>query len=136
MNFQQPIGSSEWAGFFLRIPLGTFFTLASLMKIQNVDAFIETVKDFGLFQNEHLITTIGFIFPWLELIIGVLMILGLWTNLCCIAAMVILGSIIYAYGLVPPSVPFNKDLILFFVVVALMFTGAGKFSIDHYKFKN
>jgi uncharacterized membrane protein YphA (DoxX/SURF4 family) len=103
------------------------------MKIQNVDQFIATVKEFGLFENQHLLTTIGFVFPWAEFLVGVLMIVGLWINLCSIVAVAILCAIIYAVGLFPPGVPFNKDVILLFVGGALMFTGAGKFSIDHYR---
>lgn len=133
MKFNEPIGSTEWAGLILRIPLGLFMLLAALLKIDNLEGFINTVKSFGVLKSEFANVTFGFLFPWIELFVSVLLILGLWVNLACIIGMILLSSIVYAHGLFGPQIPFNKDVILIFVLFALMFTGSGRLGVDFQK---
>lgn len=106
---------------------------AGLKKIDNLEQFIETVKSFGIINNEFANITIGFLFPWIEIFVSALLILGLWNNLACVLGMILVGSIIFAFGIFPEGVPFNKDVIIFFVFLALMFSGPGRLSLDGVK---
>lgn len=130
MKFSGSVGSPDWVGFFLRIPLGAYMFLAALTKIDKMDAFIETVKGFGIVKSEFANITIGFLFPWIELFVSILLIIGLWVNLACVLGIILLAAIIVAIGPLPDGVPFNKDVILLVNLVALMFSGPGRFSLD------
>ncbi|MCS6893503.1 MAG: DoxX family protein [Deltaproteobacteria bacterium] len=136
MKLNEPIGSAEWAGLILRLPLSLFMFIAALKKIDNLEAFIETVKSFNIVKNEFANITIGFLFPWIEMFVSILLFLGLWINLAVILGILLLGSIIYAFGILPEGTPFNKDIILVSLLFALMFTGSGRFGIDFSMKKN
>lgn len=131
MKLNQPIGRSEYASLIVRVPLGLYFIMAGLLKLNDVNVFIEVVKSYNLLSG-NVATLVGILIPYLEIGVGGLMILGLWTTLAGILASVLLSSYIYAIGLSVEDL-FNKDFILLGVAVSLLFSGPGAFSIDGIK---
>jgi uncharacterized membrane protein YphA (DoxX/SURF4 family) len=63
----------------LRVALGAVFVVASLDKIQNPEAFATTIANYRLLPYK-LINGIAIVLPWLEVITGTLLILGVWTR--------------------------------------------------------
>ena len=78
------IGLRNWlthpsTAFVLRIALGCLFIYASLDKIRHPDLFAEAVYNYQLLP-EVAINVWAIWLPWLELLSGVLLILGLWVR--------------------------------------------------------
>ena len=70
----------NWAKFpplAVRLILGSVFIYASADKIIHPGAFAEAVNNYQIFP-ETLINLTAVILPWLELILGIFLILGLW----------------------------------------------------------
>jgi uncharacterized membrane protein YphA (DoxX/SURF4 family) len=69
--------------FPLRVGLGGLFCVAAFTKLDDVQSFADAIKGFKVVDKdtyEHLIITAAFTMPWVEMIAGVLLILGLWTR--------------------------------------------------------
>lgn len=72
----------------LRLALGGLFCLAAFKKLQDPQSFAEAIKGFRIVDHNQfgsLITTGAFALPWVELIAGVLLILGLWSRASALA---------------------------------------------------
>ena len=63
--------------FWVRLLLGIIFALASIDKIIHPAAFTEAVYNYQILPDT-LINLTAIILPWLELILGIFLILGLW----------------------------------------------------------
>jgi uncharacterized membrane protein YphA (DoxX/SURF4 family) len=63
--------------FWGRLFLGIIFVLASVDKVLHPEAFAEAVYNYQILPDA-LINLTAIILPWLELILGSLLILGLW----------------------------------------------------------
>jgi len=63
----------------LRVALGAVFIVASLDKIQNPEAFATTIANYRLLPYKS-INGIAIVLPWLEVITGVLLVLGVWVR--------------------------------------------------------
>ncbi len=85
--------SASWCthpitAFVLRIVLGCIFIYASLDKIRHPDLFAEAVYNYQLLP-EMAVNLVAICLPWLELLSGILLVLGLWVE----------GSILILSGL-------------------------------------
>lgn len=81
----------------LRLGLGGLFCLAAFKKLQDPQSFAEAIKGFRVVDHTemgHLIVSAAFVLPWVEMIAGVLLILGLWTRASALIAGLALGSFI------------------------------------------
>lgn len=133
MKPNEPIGKIEYAPLLFRITLGGYFVIAGLTKLRNVEVFIQAVKDFGLLPF-HLSTLYGTLLPYVEVAIGALLIIGMWTTLSSLIASMLLLSFTVAIGVFPNSNElFNKDIILLAGALSLLFSGAGALSIDGFR---
>lgn len=63
----------------LRVALGAVFIVASLDKIQNPEAFATTIANYRVLPYTF-INGIAIVLPWLEVITGTFLILGVWTR--------------------------------------------------------
>jgi len=61
----------------LRVALGAVFIVASLDKIQNPEAFATTIANYRLLPYK-VINGIAIVLPWLEVVTGTLLVLGVW----------------------------------------------------------
>ena len=66
-----------WTGIVLRVFLGCILGWAGVVKIQNLEAFIKIVKAYNLLPEE-LVMLWGIFLPWIELVTGLFLFLGLW----------------------------------------------------------
>lgn len=135
MAFNRPIWHASLAGLLVRLPLGAYFLVAGWVTLHNLGSFVEAIKAIG-FLPDKAATLYGVLLPYVEIGIGALMIVGLWTTITATVAALMLGSFILVLGIFPyPSNPnlFNKDLLLLFGALSLLSSGAGAFSIDGFK---
>ena len=61
----------------LRVALGAVFIVASLDKIQNPEAFATTIANYRLLPYT-VINGMAIVLPWLEVVTGTLLVLGVW----------------------------------------------------------
>ncbi len=69
--------------FPMRAALGGVFVFAAFTKISNIQAFAFAIKGFKILDPDkhgHLIVSAAYTMPWVEMIAGVLLVLGLWTR--------------------------------------------------------
>ncbi len=130
MSFSKPLMSSVYSALFIRVPLGVYFILAGRLKLLDAEGFIETVRAFKILPTE-VATLFGVMIPWLEVLVGVAIALGILTTLASITASFLLISYILALGVFPnhPDI-FNKDLILLGCTLSFLASGSGGFSFD------
>lgn len=78
-----------WISTVVRVALGAVFVLASLSKIGKVDATVRAVRAYRILP-ESLVHPVAYALPYLELAVGVLLIIGLGTRIVAILAGVML----------------------------------------------
>ncbi|MCA9303458.1 MAG: DoxX family membrane protein [Phycisphaerales bacterium] len=141
--------------FPLRVGLGGVFCLAAWTKMGDIQSFAEAIKGFKVLDaktHEHLIINAAFTMPWVEMIAGVLLVLGMWTRAS--AAVVALMLVVFMAALL--HVIFNdvpadcscfgdlsvvcpstvgwcqviRDVVLLAPAVYLIWRGGGKLGLD------
>src|SRR4051812_45272089 len=78
-----------WISTVVRLALGAVFVAASLSKLGKVDATVRAVRAYRILP-ESLVHPVAYALPYLELAVGVLLILGLGTRIVAIIAGVML----------------------------------------------
>jgi uncharacterized membrane protein YphA (DoxX/SURF4 family) len=78
---------------FLRVALGAVFIVASLDKIQNPEAFAMTIANYR-FLPYKFINGMAIVLPWLEVITGTFLVLGVWIR----ANTIIVWSLLFAFS--------------------------------------
>lgn len=74
----------------LRVALGAVFIVASLDKLQNPEAFATNIANYHILPYTVL-NGIAIWLPWLEVITGIFLVLGIWTRAC---AMMVCGLLV------------------------------------------
>ncbi len=83
----------------LRVGLGGVFAFAAYNKIGGVQSFANAIKGFEIVDADkygHLIVTAAYTMPWVEMIAGVLLVLGLWSRASAVAIWIMLVAFIAA----------------------------------------
>ena len=84
--------------FALRCVLGFVFVYAGVNKIMDPVGFSETILNYQLLP-EYLINPVAIALPWLELIIGILLIAGIWPMgtvfLCNVLLLIFFGALFF-----------------------------------------
>ena len=140
----------------MRVGLGGLFAYAAWMKIGNVQAFAFSIKGFKIVDADthgHLIINAAFTMPWVEMIAGVLLVLGLWTRaatltigLMLIFFIAALLHVIFSPGVDADCSCFGdmnlvcgstvgwcqviRDLVMLVPVVYLLWRGGGILALD------
>jgi uncharacterized membrane protein YphA (DoxX/SURF4 family) len=78
-----------WISTVVRLALGAVFVAASLTKLDKVDTTVRAVRAYRILP-ESLVHPVAYALPYLELAVGVLLILGLGTRIVAILAGVML----------------------------------------------
>lgn len=78
----------------LRVALGAVFIVASLDKIQNPEAFATTIANYRLLPYKS-INGIAIALPWLEVVTGILLVLGIWIK----ASTMIVWGLLLAFSI-------------------------------------
>lgn len=63
----------------LRIALGVVFIAASVDKIQNPQSFAENIANYRMMPYQ-LINLVAIMLPWIEIVTGSLLVMGIWTK--------------------------------------------------------
>jgi len=83
---------SAWLATVLRVALGGLFVFAAMMKLAELQQFAFAVKAFAILPD-HLSHLAAFVVPWIELIAGIGLLLGLWTR----PAALVIGAMLAAF---------------------------------------
>ena len=133
MKLDEPIGNPSFGPMVLRLAIGAWFMLAGIDKINHLTDFMAHVDRMNFVPErfEHLY---AILVPYLEVGIGALLILGIWTTLGAGIAVALLASYIYPFGVFPTGARlFNKDLLVLAGAFSLLYSGAGSWSIDRFR---
>lgn len=155
------MSAKRWAESILlqipfRVVLGGAFAYAAFMKIGNVQAFAFAIKGFKILdpvKHEQLIISAAYTIPWVEMVAGVLLILGLRTRAA--AAALGLMLLVFIAGLLhvifDPSIEADcscfgdmnivcsskvgwcqviRDLVMLVPAIYLVWRGGGILAID------
>ena len=132
--------AAEWLPIFIaRIFLGLFFTLSGFFKLLDTKEYEKLLKTL---QEAHIpmYEFYAHIIPWLELVCGVLIIVGFLTTLASLILFVILLIALITEGLSSLS-PFKgmmliehflylREALFSLLFLWLFFSGPGKISVD------
>jgi uncharacterized membrane protein YphA (DoxX/SURF4 family) len=133
MKLSQPLGNKNIGPLLIRITLGSYFLIAGIAKTDKLVIFADYVKNLGILP-EPLAQAYGFLLPFVEIMVGIMLFFGIWTVLASLISSLMLLSFIFALGVYPNnSMFFNKDILLLATAVGLMNSGAGYFSFDRIK---
>ncbi len=129
----EPIGDAMFGPLFIRVSLGAFFALAGWSKLDQLAGFVQEVKRFGILPD-NVASLYGTLLPYLEIGVGILLFLGLWTTLAAIVGTLLLLTFIFAVGFATgDQALFNKDVILLTAMLSLLFSGCGRYGVDNVK---
>jgi len=130
----------KYAPAVLRLVLGVTFILAGVSKLGNPAGFVQVIKSMAPYLPELLGTAYGYALPYLEVVLGALLLLGLWTRVAAWVGAALVASFILGVALATPDVPFlfdpaaraipNKDFGFLAIAISLGLTGAGALSLD------
>ena len=131
MKFNQPIGAAPYGPMFIRLTLGAYFILAGLGKLDLLAAFVDQVRSFGVLPG-NVAAVYGILLPYVEVAVGALLLIGMWTTLSGVLAGLLIFSFVCAFGVFPGSHDiFNKDIILLAAACSLLYSGPGAFAVDN-----
>lgn len=77
-------GVSEWVGLVARLVLGVVLVVSGYLKVGSLESSAEAVRAFKVLPYD-LANLVGYVLPVLELAIGALLVLGLFTRIAGIA---------------------------------------------------
>jgi len=83
----------------LRVGLGGVFAFAAYNKIGGVQSFANAIKGFEIVDADkygYLIVSAAYLMPWVEMIAGVMLVLGLWSRASAAAIWILLVAFIAA----------------------------------------
>ena len=125
-----------------RIPLGAYFIFASVMKLRmGVDDFVNKVLPTApTFLPPDAAKIFLTYLPWVELSVGILVILGLLTRVVAGLMVLLLISFTIYTGVGGPTtemgkLPFHPNLVSLGAALAIMLCGPGWISLDGLLFR-
>ena len=87
-----------WLAWIFRVALGVVFIAASLDKVAYPDRFAAAIANYHLVP-QGAINLMAITLPWVELLCGALLVLGLWHRAGLLLVLVMLGVFITAIGI-------------------------------------
>jgi uncharacterized membrane protein YphA (DoxX/SURF4 family) len=133
MKIVEPLGSASVGPLIIRMALGLYFLLVGMEKIDKIPNFVFEIQQFHILPAQAA-WLYGTLLPVVEIVVGIMMMIGVWMTLTGTLAALILASVIAFFGIFPNRYFFfNKDLILLAASISLLYTGAGAASIDNMK---
>jgi uncharacterized membrane protein YphA (DoxX/SURF4 family) len=94
VNLAAPLASS-WLTVRVQIALGVLFIAAALPKIVDPPGFAHMVYNYRLVPGA-LVNLMGLVLPWLELLAGTALVLGIWTRTSAATIATLLGVFVVA----------------------------------------
>jgi uncharacterized membrane protein YphA (DoxX/SURF4 family) len=87
--------ASPWLTVRVQIALGIFFVAAALPKVVDPPAFAHMVYNYRLVPGA-LVNVMALVLPWIELLAGLALILGIWTRTSAALVGALLGVFVVA----------------------------------------
>jgi uncharacterized membrane protein YphA (DoxX/SURF4 family) len=133
----------DWALLFARVPFGIYFWLAGYNKIAGVGVgnFVSSnVDNAAQFMGPLLGKAYLTALPFVELLVGLALIAGVFTRTAAVIAMLMLVSFIMATGGLKLNMakiadagggePFSKNVIFATLAIAIALLGPGRFAFS------
>lgn len=128
-----------------RLVLGSVFIYASIEKIANPQGFVNIIKNYGILPDNLSFYT-GIILPWIELIFGVLLIVGLsiFLSASVLSSLLIIFIAAIIYGSISGNIEdcgcfslshSTNPNILIFIIRDILLLSFGLFIIKYQKLK-
>ncbi len=127
--FPELLNYALLAPFFLRVVLGLIFVDLGLLKFRaEKERWLATFNTLNLHPADFLLP----LYAGLQIAGGLLLIMGLWTQIAALAFVIFTGIELYtewsAKEILKRDIVFY--LLLFIISVSLLITGAGAYAID------
>jgi putative oxidoreductase len=92
--------SKGWLIFVVRVLLGALFIFAGVMKLRDIQHFVQAVGAFKIIPEgaEHLQVLTAFVVPWIEILAGLMLVLGWWTRAAALTISLMLATFIVGIG--------------------------------------
>ena len=118
-----------------RLPMGAFFLLAGCLKVRmgvnNFVGFAMRGSHVPPVVPESFVNGYLHAVPFMEIIVGVMLILGLFARAGgLIGSLMVISFIIGATGWTTPGLPFTPNLIYLGILLAVLVAGPGSASAD------
>lgn len=84
----------DWIGLAARLALGVVLLIAGLLKIGNLGESVLAVRAYQLLPYE-MTTVVGYALPIIEIILGILLIIGLFTRVAGLAGTLLMLAFIF-----------------------------------------
>lgn len=72
--------TQDWVKIGLRVALGALFAWGGYLKLESPFGLAFAIKGFKLGLPDHIVIDMAFMFPWLELLAGIALIVGFFTR--------------------------------------------------------
>src|SRR5436309_3441074 len=138
LELPNPNINRSWALLFARLVLGLIFFMAGFWKVFQLGPLEHARKFFLPFADTFLpvwsLWAVGVVVPFVELIAGALVILGLRTREALIALGFVLAVVTFGHLLKEPLYEFHTHVIprlALLLFILLLPRGDDKFSLDH-----
>lgn len=139
-----------WTGTVVRVFLGLILGWAGIVKIRNPEAFIKIVEAYDLLP-EGLVVLWGIFLPWIELMTGLFLFLGLWHKSAVLSSFGLFFIFVVAVGInifrgsdiacgcfgfndTNLSVVLLQDLVFLLCCCFLFLLKSTSYSLDHFLF--
>lgn len=138
------LSNDQLAFFLARITMGINLFIHGLIRIPKLSAFVDhLVKEFqGTYLPEILVSGFAYVLPFIEFVIGLMLILGLKTRFFAAAGAILIAVLIFGSGVKEdwPGVGSQMIYVLFFFILiknlehnALAIDGKPRKTIDGFK---
>lgn len=123
-------GSASFGLLLIRLSIGLIFLISGASKAMDVEGYISDIKSLNIL-SENLSFIIGFIIPFVEIILGALYIIGFLTPLTSLFLSILtIGSLIASGAISDSGLHFSYNFVILACAITTLFSGAGVLSFD------
>lgn len=139
MKLDTPIGNPQIAPLLVRIALGFYLLYAGKAKLRPAQGLVDS--DFiGLVRSlkimpDQIANVFAILLPYLEIVTGILLIVGLWMTLTAVLSSIVVAAYIWMFGLYTGAgkIVYAKEIIMLASSLSLLYSGAGAVSLDRFR---
>ena len=95
-EWRRPVGGLDWLRLLLRLVLGGVFLFLGLQKAIDPVAFLKALREYDFTSTPWLLNSVAALLPWVEVVFGSLLILGVWVR----ATSILLAILVVSFSVV------------------------------------